>query len=404
MSFRQKNKSAFISTNPLDRLAKPDQTSRLINDKINGSLYDFHEWEAFRVTEVIKDDKFARGCVIGQFTVDPSQKILGDVVQPLMNTGILQVPVRGEQVAVVELNGQHYYTGVLNTKGQVRENIMTSLPFPLPNLPPSEDGTFERKDIPPLKISEGCITYEGRFGQSIHFARNKDNDAPVIRIGVRSKTGLEPISDSLDNQDSAILITSDGERFSDNQVERNDQKEQIKGKNIILKSGDIFIKGEGKIELEADSVFINGKSKSTIKMGDPRAPMLPTVNGQKLLEFQNAVVGILTGINELLISLGGGPAALPKIANDARVLKNNITTVKDSILNLEFLNFDVMTADPNFEPPQLPSLDLPELPEVPEIPEVTIPDVPDVSLPQTPDINEIEARKLEIQQKLKKNN
>ena len=139
-------------------------------------------------------------------------------------------------------------------------------------------------------------------------------------------------------------------------------------------------------------------------MGAPRAPMLPTVNGQKLLEFQNAVVGILTGINELLISLGGGPAALPKIANDARVLKNNITTVKDSILNLEFLNFDVMTADPNFEPPQLPSLDLPELPEVPEIPEVTIPDVPDVSLPQTPDINEIEARKLEIQQKLKKNN
>ena len=60
--------------------------------------------------------------------------------------------------------------------------------------------------------------------------------------------------------------------------------------------------------------------------------------------------------------------------------------------------------DVDFEPPQLPSLDLPELPEVPEIPEVTIPDVPDVSLPQTPDINEIEARKLEIQQKLKKNN
>ena len=103
-----------------------------------------------------------------------------------------------------------------------------------------------------------------------------------------------------------------------------------------------------------------------------------------------------------MISLGGGPAALPKIANDARVLKNNITTVKDSIINLEFLNFNVMTADPNFEPPELPTLDLPELPEVPEIPKVDIPKVPDVSVPEIPNTQDTELRKLEILQKLKK--
>jgi hypothetical protein len=402
MAHRTKNKTDNNSTIPLDRFSEPTQISSYIKSIVESSLYDFHEWEAFRVTNVITDGTFERGSVEGQFTVDPTQPILGDVVRPLFGNAFLQVPVRGEQVAVVEFNGRHYYLGVVNTKGQVRENIITSVPYELPDLSPSEDESFERKDIPPIKITEGCTLYEGRFGQSIHFARNKENDAPLIRIGVRDKTGLDAIDDSFDNTDSMILLTSDGEKFSENQLPRLDQKETINGKNIVLKSGDIFIKGEGKIELEAESVVINAKSRRTIKMGDPRAPMLPTVNGEKLLEFQNAVVGILTGINELLISLGGGPAALPKIANDARVLKNNITTVKDSIINLEFLNFNVMTADPNFEPPELPTLDLPELPEVPEIPKVDIPKVPDVSVPEIPNTQDTELRKLEILQKLKK--
>ena len=401
MAYRKKNKLSLDSQNPLERLARPGAIGRYIKSIINSSLYDYHESEAFRVTEVITDGSFERGSVVGQFTVDPNQPILGEVVRPLFGSGILQVPVAGEQVAVTEYNGRHYYHGVINTKGQVRENIITGIPYDLSDLPPSKDGTFKRKDIRPIKITEGCTLYEGRFGQSIHFGRNKDNDAPTIRIGTRSQEGVEPITDSLDNSDSMILLTSDGEKFSENQLPRLDQKEAISGKNIVLKSGDIFIKGEGKIELEAESILINAKSKRTIKMGDPRAPMLPTVNGEKLLEFQNAVVGILTGINELLISLGGGPAALPKIANDARVLKNNITTVKDAILNLEFLNFNVMTADPNFQPPKLPVPDLPELPEVPEVPKVDIPKAPEVSLPEVPSVSDSEIRKLEILEKLK---
>ena len=86
MSYRKKNKSDLTTTNPLGRLPTGRAIGAYIKSIINTSLYDFHEWEAFRVTEVIKDDKFARGSVIGQFTVDPSQKILGDVVQPLMIT------------------------------------------------------------------------------------------------------------------------------------------------------------------------------------------------------------------------------------------------------------------------------------------------------------------------------
>ena len=72
-----------------------------------------------------------------------------------------------------------------------------------------------------------------------------------------------------------------------------------------------------------------------------------------------------------------------------------------SVLNLEFLNFNVMTADPNFEPPKLPVPDLPELPEVPEVPKVDIPKVPEVSLPEVPSVSDSEIRKLEILEKLK---
>ena len=211
MAYRKKNKLSLDSINPLDRLARPGAIGRYIKSIINGSLYDYHETEAFRVTEVITDGSYDRGSVIGQFTVDPNQPILGDVVRPLFGNGILQVPVAGEQVAVTEYNGRHYYHGVINTKGQVRENIITSIPFDLPDLPPSKDGTFKRKDIRPINITEGSTLYEGRFGQSIHFGRNKDNDAPVIRIGTRSKEGVEPINDSLDNSDSMILLTSDSE-------------------------------------------------------------------------------------------------------------------------------------------------------------------------------------------------
>ena len=99
-------------------------------------------------------------------------------------------------------------------------------------------------------------------------------------------------------------------------------------------------------------------------MGDPRAPMLPTVNGQKLLEFQTSILGILTGINEILVSISAGPTALVKIANDARKLVNDVKTVKDSILKLEFLDFEVMTADPNFKIPERPKL--PEIPQPPK--------------------------------------
>ena len=50
--------------------------------------------------------------------------------------------------------------------------------------------------------------------------------------------------------------------------------------------------------------------------------------------------------------------------------------MSDSILNLSFLNFQVMTADPDFK--------LPELPELPEVPEIPKADLPQVDVPKVP--------------------
>tara|TARA_A100001391_G_scaffold167306_1_gene127617 strand:+ start:29 stop:349 length:321 start_codon:yes stop_codon:yes gene_type:complete len=100
--------------------------------------------------------------------------------------------------------------------------------------------------------------------------------------------------------------------------------------------------------------------------------------------FQTSILGILTGINNILVSISAGPSALPKIANDARKLVNDIKTVKDSILKLEFLNFEVMTADPNFKIPERP-----ELPEIPQPPKTNfrIPEKPSLDRLQQIGVN-----------------
>jgi len=342
----------------------------MVKKLIASSQYDFFEAEAFEVKEVILNDPGNRGSVRGVFIVNPSQPILGGVVKSL-TPNITQVPLIGEHIVVVEHNGQHYYTSIINTKNSPNENAR----------PGASGGyikntkygkTFERKDVIPIFINEGDILFEGRFGHSIKFGSD-----------IVTKTETVNNEEVKINEHKALIKIVAGHRDKVNRVENfNDDDSSIylsggldkagsDHKKIEIKSDAIFITGRKKIELTADEIVINGKSQNTIKMGDPRAPMLPTVNGQKMLEFQNSILGILTGIQSILVSVGSG--LLPKVATDSAKLLKNINTVADSILNLSFLNFQVMTADPNFKLPKLP-----ELPEVPKIPKGDLPKV-DVS-------------------------
>ena len=133
-------------------------------------------------------------------------------------------------------------------------------------------------------------------------------------------------------------------------------------KKIKIKSNDIFITGKRKIELTADEIVINGKSGNTIKMGDPRAPMVPTVRGDVLLQFQS---DILTFMGDLLGALSGSPA---NIAKAALALPPKLLRLVDVVTKQTFLNKQVVTANPDFTLPKPP-----KIPKIPEVPKVKIP-------------------------------
>ena len=313
MSYRKKNKSDLTTTNPLGRLPTGRAIGAYIKSIINNSLYDFHEWEALRVTKVFTDrTSDLRGAVTGQFVIEPNQDILGGVVRPFFGNGILQVPVAGEHVGVVEFNGRHYYIGTINQKGQIRENTLVDKPYPLPNLKFSEDDTFKRKEISPINITEGSTLYEGRFGQSIHFDRNKDNDSPVIRIGVKSSNKVlggiaVPVDDSFENSDSMIVLTSGGEKFSKNKFEDG----KIDGKKILLKSDGIFIDGE-------------------VRLGSSKDSLEPVVKGDTLILFLEAILTQLgTAANAFTTDKGGGTALQAAVEG----LKQTLSQIEDSLLS-----------------------------------------------------------------------
>ena len=330
--------------------------SSFVKHLINASQYYYHESESFEVKEVILNQAGNRGSVRGSFINNPNQPILGGVVKPLM-PNIIQVPLVGEEVVVIEYNGQHYYTGIINRKGSVNEN---SIPGAAGNYAENTKygETFERKDVKPLEISEGCILFEGRFGQSIHFGSE-----------IVSKTETVDDEEVKRNEHKPLIKIVAGHRSTAENINKDDSSIYLEGgvdnadtasKKIKIKSNDIFITGKRKIELTADEIVINGKSGNTIKMGDPRAPMVPTVRGDVLLQFQS---DILTFMGDLLGALSGSPA---NIAKAALALPPKLLRLVDVVTNLSFLNFKVMTADPNFK-----------LPEIPEGPDLNLPEFTD---------------------------
>ena len=121
MANRRKRAIDSSTSIPLTRVARPEDISSYVKKVINASLYDFYESEAFEVTEVILNDAVNHGAVIGTFIDNPNQPVLGDVVLPLM-PNVTNIPVVGEHVVVVEYNGQHYYTSIINRRNSPNEN------------------------------------------------------------------------------------------------------------------------------------------------------------------------------------------------------------------------------------------------------------------------------------------
>ena len=211
MSYREKKIVDTSTSIPLGRLARPSEISSYIKKLIKASQYDYHESEAFEVKQVILNQPLNRGSVRGTFINNPNQEILGGVVKPLM-PNIVAVPVIGEHVVVIEYNGQHYYTSIINRKGSTNENSIPGASGDyIKNTKYGEK--FKRKKVKPLEIGEGCILYEGRFGQSIHF----DGHDNVPSIKIRTNIDESDVRAKC-NKDVGLYITW---------IEKNDMVERI---------------------------------------------------------------------------------------------------------------------------------------------------------------------------------
>jgi len=292
----RKRRSVDITTSLPTGVPTYSKISSMVKQIINASQYDYHESESFEVTEVILNESGLRGAVRGSFINNPDQEILGGVVKPLM-PNILQVPVVGEHVVVVEYNGQHFYTSIINRKGSVNENSI-----------PGASGvyekntkygeTFERKDVQPISINEGDIVFEGRYAQSIKFGSNKQK--PQIKI----VAGHRGVTENIDNDDSSIYLYG------------------------ALNNSDIEDK---KIQIKSNSIFIKG---SDIRLGTAiETDLQPVAKGDTVKEILDDIVDVLSQVLPIAIDntqtpiSTKNPALLTKI-NSLKTKTKNILSTK----------------------------------------------------------------------------
>ena len=307
MANRRKRAIDSSTSIPLTRVARPEDISSYVKKVINASLYDFYESEAFEVTEVILNDAVNHGAVIGTFIDNPNQPVLGDVVLPLM-PNVTNIPVVGEHVVVVEYNGQHYYTIIINRRNSPNENSIPGTGGSYKKNTKYGD-TFKRKDIRKVEVNEGDIVYEGRFGNSIKLGSDPTNNSPVIKIRagqtLDNDTFGKPVKENIDEDSSSIYLISDGLKG------KSFDERKIEGKKILIKSDGIFIKG------------------SDIRLGSViEGNLQPVVKGDQLVKVLDAIIKAITdGANAFTTEKAAGTL----IQNLLRLVPKTKTILSDKV-------------------------------------------------------------------------
>ena len=387
MAFRTKRTIDTTTSIPTG-IPSFSKISQMIKKLINASQYDFHEAEAFEVKGVNLNAAYkGYGAVTGTFINNPNQEILGGGVLPLM-PNVTNIPLVGEHVVVVEYNGQHYYTSIINRKNSPNENAI-----------PGASGIYEKNTkygetfqrntkISRVNVNEGDVVYEGRFGNSIKLGSNPKNQSPNIRIRAGQDKQYDtvniPAKENINKDGSSIYLSTNetvsifNPNFPNAKVDENSIVMSSDKLFFNARSGNINIRASKKLLLEADEVFIHAKKGQTIKMGDPRAPMIPTVNGQKLFELISSLTKVLLGLPKL-------PTGDPTAAADvAKGTKDIVSQVK----NKEFLNTQVVTADPKFK--------IPEIPPVPPLPDPDVALAKGPKIPKKPSLDNLQKRAEEL--------
>ena len=307
MANRRKRAIDSSTSIPLTRVARPEDISSYVKKVINASLYDFYESEAFEVTEVILNDAVNHGAVIGTFIDNPNQPVLGDVVLPLM-PNVTNIPVVGEHVVVVEYNGQHYYTSIINRRNSPNENSIPGTGGSYKKNTKYGD-TFKRKDIRKVEVNEGDIVYEGRFGNSIKLGSDPTNNSPVIKIRagqtLDNDTFGKPVKENIDEDSSSIYLISDGLKG------KSFDERKIEGKKILIKSDGIFIKG------------------SDIRLGSViEGNLQPVVKGNELV---SVLEELIKALNTFATKPVLNPGTLP---GNATTLVTSISLIQRKLKNI----------------------------------------------------------------------
>ena len=276
MAYREKRNIDQTTSIPLSRLATPSEISSYIKRLITASQYDYHESEAMEVQSVTLNEVNNRGSVSGTFL--NSGNFLENV-KPLFGN-MTTIPVIGEHVVVTEFNGQQYYSTIINRKGSTNENSI-----------PGASGTyventkygktFERKKVKPIEIGEGCITFDGRFGQTLHF--DGHDNTPKIKISTHvDESDGNFRKESIDNDDASIYLISRGMR------DKFDG-EQIEGKKVLIQSDGIFIKGRQEVKINAPNLSV---INDEIKLGSRDATQA-VVLGDELKKILEDIASVL---------------------------------------------------------------------------------------------------------------
>ena len=245
------------------------------------------------------------GSVQGYFLNNKTKEIKGEYVKPL-DPNVSKYPVRWEHVTVVEYNGQHYYKDVINYKNSPNEN---SAPFqsewqPM-NLKPFGT-TFEQQDIRRVKVCEGEIVYEGRFGNSIKLGCNpqvKDKKGkPKLTANIKLRVGQtltksdihrrgKPVNESIESDAASIYLLENGLPYNARTKTHLFEGEPVKGQKILLRSDGIFISGRTEFRLQVGSfIMIDSPNFSVqadkVNLGSRQSiDTQPVVKGEDLKEF-----------------------------------------------------------------------------------------------------------------------
>ena len=359
MAWFEKLNDIVVKT-PTGPLPSYSKIGEFIKQLINANRVIYHDSEAFEVTGI--GDLInvgGQGAVTGTFIDNKNQKIKGKtgMVLPLM-PNITQIPLIGEHVVVIEYQGQHYYTSIIKKKKSINEN---SIPGAAGDYEKNTKygKTFERKDIRPVKVNEGDIVFNGRFGQSIKFGGYTENNKPHIKIrcGQRPISTIDedgsniPISEDIERDGSSIYLLDDGLPFNANTDREKFDGDQIKGKKILIKSDGIFISGRSNLKfksvnnMKVDSPNFN-VDEDEIKLGSiVSSELQPVVKGDDLM---NLLADMITAVDNAFkaaaptMVTGPSPGA-PTAAQSIAPFTGALTAIKTQIKSKQVLSTDVKT-------------------------------------------------------------